>query len=174
LRCGTAKRSRTCSSSLRTGSARFRQFLTPQQFASCLGLRSRITTRSSPLPGRGAGGNRHQRQPTLLQVEGTVRDVEKCLRLNLHAYRHPTEDRTFHAPDAEPSLDLQVQSCPSAVWMTSTFSPMRLRTTFFSGTQERRLHYGLGAKGYWLAGFPGGLCAGVSLDGAGEAIGTLH
>ena len=45
----------------------------------------------------------------VLDVEGTVTDIEKAFHVNLHVYHHPKETRTFFAPDAEPSLDLQVR-----------------------------------------------------------------
>ena len=45
---------------------------------------------------------------TLLDVSGTVADIEQTFRVRMHAYQHPTEGRTFYAPDAEPSLDLAV------------------------------------------------------------------
>jgi uncharacterized repeat protein (TIGR01451 family) len=44
----------------------------------------------------------------VLDVKGTVTDIEKVFRVNLHVYQHPTEDRTFFAPDVEPSLNLSV------------------------------------------------------------------
>ena len=45
---------------------------------------------------------------TLLTVQGTVADIERTLHLKMLVYQHPTEARTFYAPDAEPSLELPV------------------------------------------------------------------
>src|SRR6185312_9491069 len=45
---------------------------------------------------------------TLLDVNGSVADVEKTFHLNMRVYQHPKEARTFRAPDVEPSLDLAV------------------------------------------------------------------
>jgi uncharacterized repeat protein (TIGR03803 family) len=45
---------------------------------------------------------------TLLDVAGSVADIEKAFHFTLRWYHHPTEARTFFAPDAEPSLDLQI------------------------------------------------------------------
>lgn len=42
----------------------------------------------------------------VVEVEGSAGDVQKALHIALHEYKHPTENRTFHAPDTEPSLDL--------------------------------------------------------------------
>ena len=44
----------------------------------------------------------------ILDVEGAVPDVENALHTTVRTYRHPTELRQFFAPDAEPSLDLEV------------------------------------------------------------------
>ena len=44
----------------------------------------------------------------LFQVEGSAGDVERVLHVKLNNYKHPTENRTFMAPDREPTLDLQV------------------------------------------------------------------
>ena len=39
----------------------------------------------------------------ILNVDGTVADIEKTFHLTLRSYQHPTEHRTFYAPDSEPS-----------------------------------------------------------------------
>ena len=44
----------------------------------------------------------------LFQVEGAAADVERVLHVKLNTYRHPSENRTFFAPDREPTLDLAV------------------------------------------------------------------
>lgn len=43
---------------------------------------------------------------TLLDVSGSVADIEQAFHVHLLTYRHPVEPRTFFAPDTEPSLDL--------------------------------------------------------------------
>jgi subtilase family serine protease len=45
---------------------------------------------------------------TLLDVSGSVSDIEQALHVHFQFYQHPTEDRTFHAPDVEPTLDLAI------------------------------------------------------------------
>jgi kumamolisin len=44
-----------------------------------------------------------------LDVTGTVANIEKALNITMRTYQHPTEKRTFFAPDREPSPDLSVQ-----------------------------------------------------------------
>jgi len=44
----------------------------------------------------------------VLDVSGTVADIERTFHLSLRTYRHPVEDRVFYAPDTEPTLELAV------------------------------------------------------------------
>jgi kumamolisin len=41
-----------------------------------------------------------------VQVKGPVSAIESAFHLNLRIYQHPTEDRTFYAPDREPTTSL--------------------------------------------------------------------
>ena len=43
---------------------------------------------------------------TLLDVSGSVADIEKAFHIKMRVYQHPVEARTFFAPDMEPTLDL--------------------------------------------------------------------
>jgi subtilase family serine protease len=42
----------------------------------------------------------------VLDIEGPAANIEKAFNVTLNLYQHPTESRTFFAPDREPSLDL--------------------------------------------------------------------
>ena len=44
----------------------------------------------------------------VVDVEGPAADIETAFHVNMGVYRHPTENRTFYAPDREPTLDLAV------------------------------------------------------------------
>jgi subtilase family serine protease len=44
----------------------------------------------------------------VLDVEGPAANIEKAFNISFGLYQHPTESRTFYAPDREPSLDLDV------------------------------------------------------------------
>jgi subtilase family serine protease len=41
-----------------------------------------------------------------VQVKGPVSAVQTAFHVNLHTYQHPTENRTFYAPDREPTVSL--------------------------------------------------------------------
>ncbi len=42
-----------------------------------------------------------------VQVRGTVSAIEKAFHVKMRTYQHPTENRTFYAPDREPTTNLQ-------------------------------------------------------------------
>ena len=52
------------------------------------------------------GGTRDGRD---LQLTGTVANIEKALHVTLGVYTDPAEDRSFYAPDHEPTVDLPFQ-----------------------------------------------------------------
>jgi len=52
------------------------------------------------------GGSRGARD---LHLQGTVATLEQAFNLTLRVYQHPTENRTFYAPDREPTAALPFQ-----------------------------------------------------------------
>src|SRR3984885_12303499 len=49
-----------------------------------------------------------------VQIKGPVSAVESAFHVTMHTYHHPTENRTFYAPDREPTTEL-----PFALWHVS-------------------------------------------------------
>jgi kumamolisin len=49
-----------------------------------------------------------------VQIKGPVSAIESAFHLKLRTYQHPTENRTFYAPDREPTTDLSF-----ALWHVS-------------------------------------------------------
>jgi subtilase family serine protease len=49
-----------------------------------------------------------------LQVEGSVAAIEAAFSVSMGIYQHPTENRTFYAPDREPTVGL-----PFSLWHVS-------------------------------------------------------
>jgi len=49
-----------------------------------------------------------------VQIRGRVSDIETAFHVSMRTYQHPTENRTFYAPDREPTTDL-----PFALWHVS-------------------------------------------------------
>lgn len=44
----------------------------------------------------------------LVSLTGRAADIERVFHVKMNLYRHPTEPRTFFAPDREPTVDLKV------------------------------------------------------------------
>ncbi len=49
-----------------------------------------------------------------VQVKGSVSNVENAFHVTMNTYQHPTENRSFYAPDREPTVNL-----PFALWHIS-------------------------------------------------------
>ena len=49
-----------------------------------------------------------------VQIRGRVSDIESAFHVSMRTYQHPTENRTFYAPDREPTTDL-----PFSLWHVS-------------------------------------------------------
>lgn len=88
-------------------SPNFHHFLKPDEFAASFGpsaadYQSVIAfAKAHHLEVTHTHSNR-----TLVDVSGSVADIEDAFHIHLQTFKHPTENRNFFAPDAEPSLDL--------------------------------------------------------------------
>ena len=89
-------------------SPRFRRFLLPEEFTEQFGP-TRDDYRAVQAFARSAGLSVVKTYPdrVMLDVSGTAADIRRAFHINLNYYRHPEGGR-FFAPDAEPSLDLDV------------------------------------------------------------------
>ena len=100
----------------------YRQFLTVDEFTAEFGPTEDDydtvvgLANASGLTVVGASRNRLN-----VDVEGTVESIEKTFHLTLSVYQHPTENRTFYAPDREPTVDLPFALCTSRGWITTRF-----------------------------------------------------
>jgi subtilase family serine protease len=116
----------------------------------------------------GTAANRY-----LIDVEGSVADIERVLHITMGVYRHPTQARNFYAPDVEPTLDLAVPVLhitgldnfviPTPRLVRPSAKHPAARTTGsgpsgnFLGSDIRAAYYG-----------------GTSLTGAGQSIGLME
>jgi subtilase family serine protease len=108
-----------------------------------------------------------------VQLKGTVANVEKAFHVTLGVYQHPTQNRTFFAPDREPTVDLPFQlwhisgldnySIPRPQFVRRNFKVKPNATTgscpeeSFCGSDMRAAYYEK-----------------TSLTGAGQNIGLLE
>lgn len=111
----------------------------------------------------------------LVDIEGPVAAIEKTFRVRILTYRHPNENRTFFAPDVEPSLDLDVP----VIHITglddyrlprSNLRPMSGRDAFGAPGEG-----GSSPLGYYVGyDFRAAYAAGVSATGSGQVVGLLE
>ena len=87
-------------------SPKFHQYLSPSEFTDQFGptkqdYQALISfARSNHFQVTGLHPNR-----TLLEASASVADIRRALRVNIRVYQHPTESRTFYAPDADASIE---------------------------------------------------------------------
>jgi subtilase family serine protease len=108
----------------------------------------------------------------LVDVQGSVADVERVFHVRLGLYRHPTEQRVFVAPDREPTLDLAV--------------PVNHVTGLdsFDIPRPRALHAAIPRAGRATGSGPGGqflgsdaraaYYGGTTLTGSGQSLGLME
>ena len=88
-------------------SPNYHQFLTPAEFTARFGPTVDdydTVLRFAKTYGLEVTGG--SRDGMLVQVKGTVSNVEAALHVNMRTYQHPTENRTFYSADREPTVDL--------------------------------------------------------------------
>ena len=143
------------------GSTKYRHFLTPDQFAAAFGPSEQdYQTLVAFLQTQGLAVFNNRPGRILVDVNGTVADIEKLFHVHLLIYQHPTEARTFYAPDTEPSINLSVPI--HAITGLNNY----LVPTPSAGTAS-----GSGPNGTFLGkDFRAAYAPGVPLTGAGQTI----
>jgi subtilase family serine protease len=118
-----------------------------------------------------------------VQIRGPVSAIESAFHLNMRTYRHPTENRTFYAPDREP-----VTSLPFALWHVSgldNFSiphPMYVKKSDYAKARGIRPEEvvkhattGSGPSASFLGSdMRAAYYGGTALTGAGQNLGLLE
>jgi subtilase family serine protease len=96
-------------------SASYHRFLTPEEFTTRFGPSQEdwdaLVAFAKASGFQIAGGSRDAMD---LRLIGTVASIEKAFHVTIGTYQHPTENRTFYAPDREPTVDL-----PFRLWHVS-------------------------------------------------------
>ena len=162
----------------------YRQFLTPAQFTERFGpTQPDYDAVVAYLRNNGfdiVGGSRDGME---VQIKGTVATVEKAFRVAMFTYQHPTENRTFFAPDREPTTNLKIP-----LWHISgldNFSiphPLYVKKSDFArahGIPEQRVvthaTTGSGPSASFLGSdMRAAYYGGTALTGAGQNLGLLE
>jgi hypothetical protein len=153
----------------------FQQYLTPDEFTENFGPTKadyealKTFAASNGLAITGEHANR-----VLLDVSGSVADIERVFHVHLNTYPHPTEARTYYAPDAAPSLELAIPVL--TVRGLDNFKIPRPRLTIHPpGRSPSTPRAGSGAGGsYFGKDLRAAYVPGVALTGAGQTVGLFE
>jgi subtilase family serine protease len=156
-------------------SASYRQFLSVEEFTARFGP----TQEDYDALIRFAEANgltvvAKSRNRVNLDVAGPVANIEKALHVNMGLYMHPMENRTFYAPDREPTVDLPLQlwhitgldnySLPHPAGLHQRSSDVKPDATTGSGPSASFLGSDMRAAYY----------GGSALTGSGQSLGLLE
>jgi uncharacterized repeat protein (TIGR03803 family) len=157
-------------------SPRYHKYLTPSEFAERFSPTERDYQAIADFAtshGLGVSGTHPNR--TLLDINGSVADIEKTFHVRMEVYQHPSEARSFYAPDTDPSINLDVPML--GIQGLDNFAlprPMNLITPFDS-TNVPAAATGSGPSGYYIGGdFRAAYAPGVALTGAGQSVGLFE
>ena len=151
----------------------FHQFLSVQEFTERFGPTEEdyaAVIRFAEQNGLTVTGTSPNRM--VVDVTGSVADIERAFQVTMGSYQHPTEQREFYSPDREPSPDLRVP-----LWHISgldNFSiphPASLRRDAAAkpGTT------GSGPSGYFIGSdMRAAYYGGTALTGKGQSVGLLE
>jgi subtilase family serine protease len=155
----------------------YRQFLTVEQFTERFGptqadYKSVLDfARAHGLTVVGTSRNRLN-----VDVKGTVQQIEEALHVTMGVYQHPTENRTFYAPDREPTPDVSVRLWHIAgLDNFSTPHPAYIkRSQSLEPAARSGATTGSGPSASFLGSDMRAAYYGGSLTGTGQSLGLLE
>ena len=106
-----------------------------------------------------------------LDVRGSVSNIEEAFHLTMGVYQHPTENRTFYAPDREPTPDLAVQ-----LWHIAGLDNYSIPRPAMHRDQNARPNAttGSGPSASFLGSDMRAAYYGGTLTGSGQSLGLLE
>ena len=109
----------------------------------------------------------------LLEVEGTVENIEKTFGVVLRTYQHPSEARTYYAPDVEPTTSLHAPVLHVA-GLDNFRRPQPMSLHPMAGKHATPL-IGSGPNGYFLGSdFRTAYVPGTTLTGIGQSVALVE
>ena len=110
----------------------------------------------------------------LITVEGSVAAINQAFHINLSEYQHPTENRTFYAPDREPSVNAPV-TLGTVIGLDNLAQPYSpLRAVPAAQADAAAVRHGSAPDGSFLgSNMRAAYYGGTALTGAGQSIGIF-
>jgi kumamolisin len=162
----------------------YRHFLTVQEFTARFGPSQEdydAVIRYAKTNGFAVVGG--SRDGMDVQIDGLVASIETAFHVSMGVYRHPTENRTYFAPDREPMVDL-----PFQLWHISGLDNFSIPHPMFVKKSDFARAHGINANAVVShattgsgpsASFLGSdmraaYYGGTTLTGAGQNLGLLE
>lgn len=156
----------------RSGSPSFRHYLAADEFARQFGPSEKdYQAVLNFAAAHGLKVTATHRNRTIVDVTGTVAEVESALHVHMRTYRHPTENRAFYAPDAVPSVDLDTPLLGISGLNNYTLPRPNIRPA--SGFAQPLSGSGSGGS-FFGPDFRAAYAPGVALNGNGQAVGLFE
>jgi len=108
----------------------------------------------------------------IVDVAGPVAYIERAFHVTMGVYQHPTEDRTFYAPDREPTTDL-----PFPLWHITGLDNFSIPrpASLTRDSNARGGTTGSGPGGYFIGSdMRAAYYGGTTLTGSGQSVGLVE
>lgn len=155
----------------------YHKYLTPQEFTARFGPSQQDYQKVMAfVQANGLTVTATHPNRLVLDVAGTVSQIEHAFALSLRVYQHPTENRAFFAPDAEPTVPADVPILDvSGLDNYVLPHPIDLRARPLDETGIKSNATGSGPGGAFIGkDFRAAYAPGVTLNGAGQVIGLFQ
>ena len=111
----------------------------------------------------------------IVDVSASVVEIEAAFHVALGVYQHPTDNRTFYAPDVEPSLDLAVPILNISGLDNFSLPRPRYKATPLVEGQAAAPQAGSGTGGTYMGkDFRAAYVPGSPFAGTGQTVGLLE
>jgi uncharacterized repeat protein (TIGR01451 family) len=112
----------------------------------------------------------------VLDVDGSVADIERTFHINLRVFNHPTESRKFFAPDTDPVIDANLPVVYVAGLDNFVIPhPASLVRAPVGQPRTAGPFQGSGSRGTYIgADFRTAYLPGVALTGVGQTVGLFE
>ncbi|HXR03736.1 MAG TPA: protease pro-enzyme activation domain-containing protein [Verrucomicrobiae bacterium] len=157
-------------------SPNFHHYLTPEQFAAQFGPTEQdYQTVIDFAKANGLTVTGRHRNRVVLEVSGSVADIERVFHVTLHTYRHPREARDFYAPDVEPAIDLAVPILQVSGLNNYSLPHPSLRVAAIMPGTGPTPNSGSGPGSTYMGNdFRAAYVPGVSLNGSGQNVALVQ
>jgi len=153
----------------------YRHFLSAQEFADAFGpTEEDYAVVRHFAEAHGFKVTKTHPNRALLDVKASMRDMERAFHVHMAQYQHPSENRSFYAPDRDPSVEadvllLSISGMDNAVLPHPSSLNERPKDRSFTPDA------GSGPAGYyWGYDFRHAYAPGVLLTGSGQAVGLFE